>query len=108
MTEHHSEAFTFLDPVEHGEGVVGGERRDVQVVDGGLLLGQCRQLMEVGGKQAEGAQLGGYVVRDGPGQAKAIVGGRSPAQLINDNERVLCGRAEEEKVGKIEEFFFFT
>lgn len=57
--------------------------------------------MEVGGKQAEGAQLGGYVLRDGPRQAKAIIGGRAPAQLIDDDEGVFRGRAEEQRDGNI-------
>lgn len=101
MTGHHYKPSTFLDPVEHGECVVGGECSDMQVVDSGLLLGQSSQLMEVGGKQAEGAQLGGYVLRDCPGQAKAIIGGCAPAQLIDDDERVFRGRAEEQKDEKI-------
>ena len=84
-------SLTFLDPVEHGECVVGGQGSDMQVVDIGQLLGQCGQLMEVRGKQAEGAQLGGNVLRDGPGQAKAIIRGRASAQLINDDEGVFRG-----------------
>lgn len=72
---------------------MGGQGRDVQVLDGGLLCGECRQLMEVSGKQAEAADFGGDVFADGPSQTEAIIGGRASAQLVNYDERVLRGRA---------------
>lgn len=84
---------TWSDPVQHGERVVRGQRRHVQIVDGGLLRRQRRQLVEVGGEQAEAADLGGDVLADGPGQAEAIVRGCASAELVNDDERVLRGRA---------------
>lgn len=65
----------------------------MQVVHGGLLHRQCRQLVEVGGKQAEAADGRGDVLADGPGQAEAVVGGRAAAQLVNDDQGVSCGRA---------------
>lgn len=84
---------TRFDSVQHGERVVGGQRRDVQVVDGGLLRCQRRQLVEVSGEQTEAADLGGDVFADGPGQAEAVVRGRASAELVDYDERVLRGRA---------------
>lgn len=72
---------------------MGRQGRDVQVVDGGLQRRQRRQLVEVSGKEAEGADLGGDVLADGPGQTEAVVRGRASAELVDDDERALCGRA---------------
>lgn len=88
-------SLTWFDSVQHGEGVVRGQGRDVQVVNSGLLRRQCRQLVEVRGKQAEAADFGGDVFTDGPGQAEAVVRGRASAELVNYDERVLRGRAGE-------------
>lgn len=84
---------TWFDSVEHGQSVVGGQCRDVQVVDGGLLCCQRRQLMEVSGEQAEAPDLGGDVFADGPGQTEAVVRGSASAELVDYDERALCGRA---------------
>lgn len=65
----------------------------MQVVDGGLLRCQCRQLMEVRGKQTEATDFGGDVFADAPGQTEAIVCGRASAELVDYDERVLRGRA---------------
>lgn len=65
----------------------------MQVLDGGLLRRQRRQLVEVCGKQAEGADFGGDVFADGPGQTEAVVRGRASAELVDNDERVLRGRA---------------
>lgn len=64
----------------------------MQVVDGGLLSCQRRQLVEVGGEQTEAADFGGDVLADGPGQTEAVVGGRASAELVDYDERLLCGR----------------
>lgn len=87
---------TWFDSVQHGECVVGGQRCDVQVLDGGLLCSQSSQLMEVSGKQAEASDLGHDVFADGPGQTEAVICGGSSAELVYYDERVLCGRAAEE------------
>lgn len=84
---------TWSDPVQHGERVVRGQCRHVQIVDGGLLRRQRRQLVEVGGEQAEAADLGGDVLANGPGQAEAVVRGRASTKLVDDDERLLRGRA---------------
>lgn len=84
---------TCFHSVQHGEGVARGQRRHMQVAHGGLLRRQRRQLMEVGGEQAEAADGGGDVLADGPGQAEAVVGGRAAAQLVDDDQRVGRGRA---------------
>lgn len=57
------------------------------------MCGERRQLVEVGGEQAEAANFGGDVFADGPGQPEAVVRGCSSAQLVDDDERVLGGRA---------------
>lgn len=72
---------------------MGGQGRDVQVVDGGPLRCQRRQLVEVGGEQTEAADFGGNVFADGPRQAEAVVCGRASAELVDYDERVLRGRA---------------
>lgn len=82
---------TCSDSVQHGECVMGCQGCHVKVVDTGLLCSKCRQLMEVRGKHTEAADLGCYVFTNGPGQSKAIVGGRAPAQLIDYDQRFLCG-----------------
>lgn len=84
---------TCFDSVQHGERVVGGQGCDVQVVDGGLLRCQRRQLVEVSGKQTEAADFGGHVFADGPGQTEAVVRGRASAELVDYDERLLRGRA---------------
>ena len=66
----------------------------MQVVDGGLLRCQGRQLVEVSGEQTEAADFGGDVFAYGPGQTKAVVRGRASSELVNYDERVLCCRAE--------------
>lgn len=83
---------TWLDSVQHCECVVRRQGCDVQVVDRGLLSCQRRQLVEVGGEQAEAADFGGDVLADGPGQTEAVVGGRASAELVDYDERLLCGR----------------
>ena len=85
---------------------MGGQRCDVQVVDGGLLRRQRRQLVEVSGKQAEGADFGGDVFADGPGQAEAVVRGSASAELIDDDERVLRGRAGGGRAGMMRKGLF--
>ena len=40
----------------------------------------------MGGKESAGLDFGGNVVRDGPGQAKAVVGRGSPADLVDDHQ----------------------
>lgn len=42
--------------------------------------------MEVGGKEGGAANGLHQVLRNGPGQAKAIIGGSAPAQLIYDHQ----------------------
>lgn len=84
---------TWAEPVEHGQRVVGGQRRHVQVVDGRLRRRQRRQLVEVRGEEAEAADGGGDVAADGPRQAEAVVGGGAAAQLVDDDERVGGGGA---------------
>lgn len=84
---------TCFHSVQHGEGVARGQRRHMKVAHGGLLRRQRRQLVEVGGEQAEAADGGGDVFADGPGQAEAVVGGRAAAQLVDDDQRVGRGRA---------------
>lgn len=66
----------------------------MQVVDGGLLRCQGRQLVEVSGEQTEAADFGGDVFAYGPGQTKAVVRGRASSELVDYDERVLCCRAE--------------
>lgn len=77
---------TWFDSVQHGEGVVGGQRCDVQIVDSGLLCCQSCQLMEVSGEQAEAADLGGNVFADCPGQTEAVIRGGASTKLINYDE----------------------
>ena len=48
------------------------------------------QLVEVGREERGAADLAHQVLRDGPGQAKAVVGGRAPAQLVDDDQRALA------------------
>lgn len=84
---------TWFDSVQHGEGVVGSQCGDVQVADGGVLHCERRQLVEVSGKQTEGADFGGDVLADGPRQTKAVVRGRPSAELVDYDERVLRSRA---------------
>lgn len=86
-------SLTWSDSVEHGERVVGSQGCDVQVLHGDLLSGQRRQLVEVRGEQAEAADFGGDVLADGPGQTEPVVGRRASAELVDDDERVLRGRA---------------
>ena len=48
------------------------------------------ELVEVGGKQ-RGAPNGGHeVLRDGPGQAEAVVGGGAAPQLVDDDQGLLA------------------
>lgn len=84
---------TWFDSVQHCQRVVRGQRRDVEIVNGALLHCQRRQFVEVRGKQTEAADFGRDVLTDGPGQTEAIVRGRSSAELINYDERVLGGGA---------------
>lgn len=72
---------------------MGRQGCDVHVVDDRLLRRQCCQLVEVSGEETKAADFGGDVFADGPSQPEAIVGGRSSAELIDDDERVLRGRA---------------
>lgn len=72
-----------------------GERCHVKVVDSGLLSRERRQFVEVRGKQTEAADLWGDVFTDGPGQTEAVVGGGASAELVDDDQRVLCSRAIE-------------
>lgn len=72
---------------------MGRQGRDVQVVHAGLLRCQRRQLMKVSCKETETANFGCDVLTDGPGQPKTIVRRRAPAQFVDDDERVLGGRA---------------
>lgn len=84
---------TWFDSVQHCECVVRGQRRDVEIVNTVLLRCQRRQFVEVSGKQTEAADFGRDVLTDGPGQTEAIVRGRSSAELINYDKRVLGGGA---------------
>lgn len=61
----------------------------MEIVNGALLHCQRRQFVEVSGKQTEGADFGRDVLADGPGQTEAIVRGRSSAELINYDKRVV-------------------
>ena len=48
------------------------------------------KLVEVCGKQGGAANLSHQVLRDGPGQAEAIVRGRAAPQLVDDDQAALC------------------
>ena len=57
---------TGLDFVEQRQCVIGGQRRHMKVVDRGKHIGQGGQLMEVGGKEAEGTDRAGNVPATAP------------------------------------------
>lgn len=86
-------ALTWFDSIQHGERVVRRQRCNVKVVDTRLLCRQRRQLVEVSGKQTEAAEFGGDVFADGPGQTEAVVRRRASAELVDDDEGSLSGRA---------------
>ena len=58
--------------------------------DPGFTCLQGRELVEVGGKQRGASDGGHQVLRNGPGQAKAVIGGRATPQLVDDDQRLLA------------------
>ena len=71
-----------------------GTAEDHNPVDGNVMkiwAGhhlEGRELMEVSGKERGAADDLHQVLRDGPGEAKPVVGGRPPAKLIDDDQRL--------------------
>ena len=51
--------------------------------------------MEVGGEEGGAAQLGHEVLGDGPGEAKAVVGGGAAAELVDDDEGARGGALQD-------------
>ncbi|KAH8718128.1 hypothetical protein HC256_002784 [Beauveria bassiana] len=75
-------------------------RRDVQVGDVWVLVGERRELVKVRGKHGKAADFFDDVLGNGPGKAEAVVGGRAAAELVNDDEGL--GRGRLENVGRLE------
>ena len=66
---------------EHQIGA-GFLHHDLEVGHVGALCGQVVELVVMGGEHGAGFEIAGQMFAHGPGDGKAIEGGRTPADLI--------------------------
>ena len=70
-------------------------RGDVQVPHLRVLVRERGQLVEVRGEHGGAPDLLDDVLADGPGQPEAVVRRGAAAQLVDDDQRILCGTLDD-------------
>lgn len=67
----------------------------LEVLDPCQLVGERRELVEMGREQAEAANVGRNVLADGPRETETVIGRSTAAELVDDDQRITSGRPQD-------------